>query len=162
MPPAAEVSSGVLEARNLVRKRSCPPRRLVLRNTRGVRAQHRMATFRRANIRGAESTRRTQRTCSANSSRVHDLRRLLDRSRVPGRGDVPHSGQRRPTPVGTARGSASGIDGQVTWNRTRKDVESLDEERLESSHPVEFNEFVTLTTRTRLKTRRRARKSINE
>ena len=59
-------------------------------------------------------------------------------------------------------GSASGIEGQVTWNRTRKDVPSLDEERLESLHPVEFNEFVTLSTKTRLKTRRRARKKTNE
>lgn len=55
-------------------------------------------------------------------------------------------------------GTAAGIDGQVTWNRSAKEHAVLDLDGLESAHPDEYNEFVTVTTRTRTKTRRRARK----
>jgi hypothetical protein len=55
-------------------------------------------------------------------------------------------------------GSSAGIDGQVTWNRKAKEKASLDLERLESDHPEKYQEFVTVKTLTRLKTRRRARR----
>lgn len=55
-------------------------------------------------------------------------------------------------------GSSAGIEGQVTWNRTSKEETYLDIERLESEHAKKYNEFVTVKTLTRLKTRRRARR----
>ncbi len=57
-------------------------------------------------------------------------------------------------------GTAAGIEGQVTWNRTAKEVISLDTERLESDHLEKYSEFVTVKTGTRLKTRRRAKKAV--
>ena len=55
-------------------------------------------------------------------------------------------------------GTSAGIEGQVTWNRSVKEKVSLDLERLESEHSEEYQEFVTVKTLTRLKTRRRARR----
>jgi len=56
-------------------------------------------------------------------------------------------------------GTSAGIEGQVTWNRTAKEESSLDSERLESDHSEKYNEFVTVKTLSRLKTRRRARRT---
>lgn len=56
-------------------------------------------------------------------------------------------------------GTAAGIDGQLTWNRTSKEVVSLDTERLESDHSDKYSEFVTVKTGTRTRTRRRARRA---
>jgi hypothetical protein len=55
-------------------------------------------------------------------------------------------------------GLASGISGQLTWNRTAKTKSSLDKEALESNHPKEFGEFVTAEMKSRKKNRKRARR----
>lgn len=55
-------------------------------------------------------------------------------------------------------GDTSGIEGQVTWNRVTKESSSLDEEGLESSHSEEYRQFVAVEMKTRIKTRRRARR----
>ena len=56
-------------------------------------------------------------------------------------------------------GVAAGIEGQVTWNRTTREVVTLDKELLESDHPEKYGEFVTFKRGTRTKTRRRARRA---
>lgn len=58
-------------------------------------------------------------------------------------------------------GTASGIEGQLTWNRTAKVNVVLDDELLESDHPEKYAEFVTVKTATRTKTRRRSKKAID-
>ena len=57
-------------------------------------------------------------------------------------------------------GASAGIEGQVTWNRTAKEKKSLESDRLESDHPEKYNKFVTVNTLTRLKTQRRARRTV--
>lgn len=57
-------------------------------------------------------------------------------------------------------GASAGIEGQVTWNRTAKEKKTLVSDRLESEHPEKYNKFVTVKTLTRLKTKRRARRSV--
>ena len=57
-------------------------------------------------------------------------------------------------------GTASGIDNQATWNRVLKEKSGLDEDGLESQHPNEYAAFVKVTTQTRTKARRRARKKV--
>ena len=61
-------------------------------------------------------------------------------------------------------GVASGITGQVTWNRSEKTTTWLDKDELEPHHSKEFNEFVTAEMKTRTKTRKRARRvaTIND
>lgn len=56
-------------------------------------------------------------------------------------------------------GTAAGIEGQVTWNRTAKEVVTLDKELLESDHPEKYEEFLTVKPAKRRKTRRRAKKA---
>ena len=55
-------------------------------------------------------------------------------------------------------GVASGITGQLTWNRSEKTTTSLDKEALESNHSEQYNEFVTVKTKSRKKIRKRARR----
>ncbi len=55
-------------------------------------------------------------------------------------------------------GVASGITGQLTWNRSEKTKDWLDKEKLESDHSKEYNEFVTVEVKRRTKTRKRARR----
>ena len=57
-------------------------------------------------------------------------------------------------------GSSAGIEGQVTWNRVAKDETTIDSERLESEHPEKYNEFITVKTLSRIRTRRRARRKL--
>jgi len=57
-------------------------------------------------------------------------------------------------------GVASGITGQVTWNRSEKTTTWLDKEGLESDHSKEYNEFITVEVKTRMKTRKRARRTL--
>lgn len=69
--------------------------------------------------------------------------------------------------ISTARlasicGLASGITGQLTWNRMEKTTTSLDEKTLRMDHSKEFNEFVTTRIKTRTKTRKRSRRAITE
>ena len=59
-------------------------------------------------------------------------------------------------------GLASGINGQLTWNRSEKTTTWLDKDELEPHHSKEFNEFVTAEMKTRKKTRKRARRVITE
>lgn len=59
-------------------------------------------------------------------------------------------------------GLASGINGQLTWNRSEKTTTWLDEETLESDHSEQYNEFVTAIMKTRTKTRKRARRAKTE
>lgn len=56
-------------------------------------------------------------------------------------------------------GTAAGIDGQVTWNRTAKEVVTLDKELLESEHPEKYQEFLTVKSAKRRKISRRAKKA---
>jgi len=58
-------------------------------------------------------------------------------------------------------GVQSGINGQLTWNRSEKMTTWLDKEGLESNHSKEFNEFITVEVKTRTKTRKRARRVAN-
>ena len=55
-------------------------------------------------------------------------------------------------------GVASGIIGQLTWNRSEEISTWLDKEALESNHSQEFHEFVTVETKSRKKIRKRARR----
>lgn len=55
-------------------------------------------------------------------------------------------------------GVASGITGQLTWNRSEKTTTWLDKEELDSNHSAQYNEFVTAEMKTRTKTRKRARR----
>jgi len=57
-------------------------------------------------------------------------------------------------------GTSAGIEGQVTWNRSARDRTTLDKERLESEHPEKYREFVEVKTGSRLKTSRRARRTM--
>jgi hypothetical protein len=57
-------------------------------------------------------------------------------------------------------GSSAGIEGQVTWNRTAQKKVSLDEARLESDHPEEYKDFVTVKIQQRRKMTRRARRAV--
>lgn len=58
-------------------------------------------------------------------------------------------------------GTAAGIEGQLTWNRTINQNVTLDKELLESDHPENYGEFVTLKHGTRVKTRRRSKKGFD-
>ena len=57
-------------------------------------------------------------------------------------------------------GVASGITGQLTWNRSEKTTTWLDKEALESNHSEKYNEFVTVKTKSRKKIRKRARRTL--
>jgi len=57
-------------------------------------------------------------------------------------------------------GVASGITGQLTWNRSEKTTTWLDKDELEPHHSKEFNEFVTAEMKTRTKTHKRARRTL--
>ena len=58
----------------------------------------------------------------------------------------------------TLCGNAAGITGLCTWNRKIKEKVTFDKEGLEGAHPKKYEEFVTRTIGTRLKTRKRARR----
>ena len=55
-------------------------------------------------------------------------------------------------------GLASGITNQLTWNRTARTKTSLDKEALESNHSKEYSKFVSAEMKTRMITRKRARR----
>jgi len=57
-------------------------------------------------------------------------------------------------------GKAGGIEGICSWNRSKKIVTSLDTDLLETQHPTEFNEFVTVTTSSKTKVSKRPRRKI--
>lgn len=57
-------------------------------------------------------------------------------------------------------GKNGGIEGICSWNRSRKIVTSLDTELLETQHPTEFNEFVTVTTTSKTKISKRPRRKL--
>ena len=59
-------------------------------------------------------------------------------------------------------GISNGIKDQLTWKRREETTSYLDKDLLESSHSEQYNEFVTAELKTRKKTRKRARRVINE
>lgn len=58
----------------------------------------------------------------------------------------------------TLCGDAPGIVGLCTWNRSVKTKFTFDKAGLEDAHPKKYEEFVTRTSGTRLKTRKRSRR----
>ena len=55
-------------------------------------------------------------------------------------------------------GDSPGIVGLCTWNRSVKTKSTFDRAGLENAHPKKYEEFVTRTIGTRLKTRKRSRR----
>jgi hypothetical protein len=59
-------------------------------------------------------------------------------------------------------GTNSGIEGQITWNRSEKIKTKVDHEALETAYSKEFGEFYSVVMKTRQKRRKRARRQVNE
>lgn len=57
-------------------------------------------------------------------------------------------------------GNAAGIDGILKWNRTMKESIKFDELGLHAAHPGEYQQFVTVTTKSRTKTKKRPKAKI--
>lgn len=57
-------------------------------------------------------------------------------------------------------GDAAGIDGICTWKRVVKDSIKFDELGLQSNHPDEYQQFLTVTTKSRTKTKKRPKAKI--
>jgi hypothetical protein len=55
-------------------------------------------------------------------------------------------------------GTASGIDGLCTWNRTEKTNTHLDREGLEAAHSAKVAAFTSIEIKTRTKTKKRSRR----
>lgn len=58
-------------------------------------------------------------------------------------------------------GTSSGIDGQITWNRSEKVKVGVDHEALETKYSKEFSEFYSVVMKTRQKRRKRAQRQVN-
>lgn len=59
-------------------------------------------------------------------------------------------------------GTNSGIEGQITWNRSEKVKTKVDQEALETEYSKEFSEFYSVIMKTRQKRRKRAQRQVNE
>jgi hypothetical protein len=59
-------------------------------------------------------------------------------------------------------GTNSGIEGQITWNRSEKIKTKVDQEALETAYSKEFSEFYSVVMKTRQKRRKRAQRQVNE
>jgi hypothetical protein len=59
-------------------------------------------------------------------------------------------------------GANSGIEGQITWNRSEKVKTKVDLDALETAYSKEFSEFYSVVMKTRQKRRKRARRQVNE
>jgi hypothetical protein len=59
-------------------------------------------------------------------------------------------------------GTDSGIEGQITWNRSEKVKTKIDQEALETKYSNEFSEFYSVVMKTRQKRRKRAQRQVNE
>jgi hypothetical protein len=59
-------------------------------------------------------------------------------------------------------GTTSGIEGQITWNRSEKIKTKVDQEALETAYSKEFSEFYSVVMKKRQKRRKRAQRQVNE
>jgi hypothetical protein len=59
-------------------------------------------------------------------------------------------------------GANSGIEGQITWNRSEKVKTKVDLDALETAYSKEFSEFYSVVMKTRQKRRKRARRQVND
>ena len=59
-------------------------------------------------------------------------------------------------------GTNSGIEGQITWNRSEKVKTKVDLEALETEYSKEFSAFYSVAMKTRQKRRKRAQRQVNE
>jgi hypothetical protein len=58
-------------------------------------------------------------------------------------------------------GTNSGIEGQITWNRSEKIKTKVDQDALETAYSKEFSEFYSVVMKTRQKRRKRAQRQVN-